>query len=72
MPRLRSRDVFRIAVPAAPMLASAALVSLGALPTLATLWWTILIVAAFVIVLLPVYMARTTRRAPEPSATEEP
>jgi putative exporter of polyketide antibiotics len=54
------------------MLASAALVSLGVLPTLATLWWTILIVAAFVIVLLPVYMARTTRRAPEPSATEEP
>ncbi len=72
MPRLRSRDIFRIAVPAAPMLASAALISMRVLPTLATLWWTILIAAAFVTMLLPSYMARTTKRSPEPSTSEEP
>lgn len=71
MPRLRSRDVFRIAVPAAPMLASAALISLRVLPALATLWWSILILAAFVTMLLPAYMARTARRVPEPDTAEE-
>jgi hypothetical protein len=53
------------------MLASAALISLRVLPALATLWWSILILAAVVTMLLPAYMARTARRAPEPNAAEE-
>ena len=72
MSRLRSRYIFRIVVLAAPLLASAALISLRVLPELATVWWTILILAAFVTMLLPAYMTRMTRRTPEPSTTEEP